>query len=162
MNRQQAIDFLKYNPVKYARLLGFDKLGDIHNDWIIDMVRGKDDTTLQGHRGSFKTTCVSFALSELIILLPRSRTMFLRKTDGDVKEIIKQVQKILSDPHTLYLAQVGTEAFRLLINILFYYLCKCEGQNKPRGTRENKADLSGASKHQEQRRQDLQHGNAVA
>ena len=105
MNRQQAIDFLKYNPVKYARLLGFDKLGDIHNDWIIDMVRGKDDTTLQGHRGSFKTTCVSFALSELIILLPRSRTMFLRKTDGDVKEIIKQVQKILSDPHTLYLVE---------------------------------------------------------
>lgn len=105
MNRQQAIDFLKYNPVKYARLLGFDKLGDIHNDWIVDMVRGKDDETLQAHRGSYKTTCVSVALSEIIILLPRLCTMFLRKTDNDVKEIIKQVQKILSDPHTLYLVQ---------------------------------------------------------
>ena len=106
MNRQQAIDFLKYNPVKYAKMLGFDKLGTLHNDWIVDMVRGKEDTTLQAHRGSYKTTCVSIALSEIIILLPRLRTMFMRKTDNDVKEIIKQVQKILSDPHTLYLVQV--------------------------------------------------------
>lgn len=105
MNRQQAIDFLKYNPVKYAKMLGFDKLGGLHNDWIVDMVRGKEDTTLQAHRGSYKTTCVSIALSEIIILLPRLRTMFMRKTDNDVKEIIKQVQKILSDPHTVYIVQ---------------------------------------------------------
>ena len=106
MNRQQAIEFLKYHPVKYAKLLGFDKLGSLHNDWIVDMVIGKEDHTLQAHRGSYKTTCVSIALSEIIILLPRLRTMFLRKTDNDVKEIIKQVQKILSDPHTLYLVEV--------------------------------------------------------
>lgn len=106
MNRQQAIDFLKYRPVKFARLLGFDKLGDLHNDWIMDMVRGKNDETLQAHRGSYKTTCVSIALSEIIILLPRYRTMFFRKTDNDVKEIIKQVQKILSDPHTLHLIYI--------------------------------------------------------
>ena len=106
MNRKQAIDFLKYNPVKYAKMLGFDKLGSLHNDWIMDMVWGKGDRTLQSHRGSYKTTCDSIALSEIIILLPRFRTMFMRKTDNDVKEIIKQVQKILSDPHTLYLVQV--------------------------------------------------------
>lgn len=106
MNRQQAIEFLKYNPVKYAKMLGFDKLGSLHNDWIMDMVWGKADKTLQSHRGSYKTTCDSIALSEIIILLPRFRTMFMRKTDNDVKEIIKQVQKILSDPHTLYLVQV--------------------------------------------------------
>lgn len=105
MNRQQAIEFLKYNPVKYAKMLGFDKLGGLHNDWIVDMVRGKEDETLQAHRGSYKTTCVSIALSEIIILLPRLRTMFMRKTDNDVKEIIKQVQKILSDPHTVYIIQ---------------------------------------------------------
>lgn len=106
MNREQAIDFLKYNPVKYAKLLGFNKLGNLHNDWIMDMVWGQGDRTLQSHRGSYKTTCDSIALSEIIILLPRFRTMFMRKTDNDVKEIIKQVQKILADPHTLYLVQV--------------------------------------------------------
>ena len=103
MNRQTAIEFLKYNPVKYAKLLGFDKLGSLHNDWIMGMVWGKADETLQGHRNSYKTTCVSLALSEIIILLPRLRTMFMRKTDNDVKEIIRQVQKILSDPHTVYI-----------------------------------------------------------
>lgn len=31
--------------------------------------------------------------------------MFMRKTDADVKEVVKQTQKILSDPHTLYFVQ---------------------------------------------------------
>ena len=105
MNRQQAIDFLKYNPVKYAKMLGFTKLGDLHNEWIKEMVRGKEDYTLMAHRASYKTTCVSVALALIIILLPNKRTLFIRKTDVDVKEVLKQVQKILIDPHTVYLAQ---------------------------------------------------------
>lgn len=59
------------------------------------MVRGREDTTLQAHRGSYKTTCVSLALSIIIVLLPNKKTLFLRKTDTDVKEIIRQVQNIL-------------------------------------------------------------------
>lgn len=105
MNREQAVDFLKNNPAKFGRLLGFDKLSNLHNDWIHEMVCGKEDKTLQGSRGTYKTTCVSIALAETIIMLPRFRTMFMRKTDTDVKEVIKQVQKILKDPHTLYLVQ---------------------------------------------------------
>lgn len=105
MTKQQAIDFLKYNPVKFAHLIGFTKLGKIHNDWIIDMVRGKEDATLQASRGTYKTTCVSVSLSLIIILLPNYRTLFMRKTDADVKEVIKQVQKILLDPHTQYIVQ---------------------------------------------------------
>lgn len=105
MTRQQAIDFLLNKPSEYAKMLGFDKLGSLHNRWIIDMVRGKEDTTLMAHRASYKTTCVSIALSEIIILLPRMRTMFMRKTDTDIKEVIRQVQKILIDPHTQYFVQ---------------------------------------------------------
>lgn len=105
MDRKTAINFMLNSPDRYARLLGFNKLTDIHRNWIMDMVKGKEDETLQAHRGSYKTTCVSIALSEIIILLPRLRTMFMRKTDNDVKEIIKQVQKILSDPHTQYIVQ---------------------------------------------------------
>ena len=105
MTRQEAVDFLLYRPVDFAHLLGFDKLTDLHNDWIINMVRGTDDDTLRAHRGSYKTTCVSFALSIIIILLPNCRTTFLRKTDADVKEVIRQVQNILKDPHTVYLVQ---------------------------------------------------------
>ena len=105
MTRQQAVEFLLTRPVEFAHMLGFTKLGRLHNDWIVDMVRGKDDKTLQAARGTYKTTCVSFALALFIILLPNKRTMFMRKTDSDVKEVIKQVQKILQDPHTQYFVQ---------------------------------------------------------
>lgn len=64
------------------------------------MLTSKTDHTLQAHRGSYKTTCVSVILALLIILLPNKRILFMRKTDSDVKEIIKQVQNILLDPHT--------------------------------------------------------------
>lgn len=105
MTRQQAIDFLLHTPDKYAHMLGFGKLGTIHRQWIIDMVRGKEDKTLQSSRGTYKTTCVSVALALIVILLPNKRTLFMRKTDGDIKEVIKQVQKILLDPHTQYFVQ---------------------------------------------------------
>lgn len=105
MTRQQAIDFLLNRPSEYAKMLGFDKLGSLHNRWIADMVRGSEDKTLQSSRGTYKTTCVSVALALIVILLPNKRTLFMRKTDGDIKEVIKQVQKILLDPHTQYFVQ---------------------------------------------------------
>ena len=105
MNRQQAVEFLLNNPVKFAHMIGFTKLRDFHNSWIKQMIKSKSDKTLQGSRGTYKTTCVSVALALIIILLPNKRTMFMRKTDNDVKEVIKQVQKILQDPHTLYFVQ---------------------------------------------------------
>ena len=106
MTREQAVNFLLEKPYLFAHMLGFTKLTELHNGWIIDMVRGKEDKTLQAHRGSYKTTCVSIALAIIIILTPRKKTLFMRKTDTDVKEVIKQVQKILLDPHTLYFVQV--------------------------------------------------------
>lgn len=105
MTREQAVNFLLNNPVKFAHSLGFTKLRDLHNEWIKDMVRGREDKTLQASRGTYKTTCVSVALSLIILLLPNLRTMFQRKTDADVKEVIKQVQKILKDDHTQYFCQ---------------------------------------------------------
>ena len=105
MTRQEAVEFLLYNPVKFGKMLGFTKLGSLHNDWIVDMVKGTEDRTLQASRGTYKTTCDSIALAEIIILLPRLRSMFMRKTDTDVKEVIKQVQKILKDGHTRYFVQ---------------------------------------------------------
>ena len=105
MNREQAITFLKTKPAKYGHMLGFTDLTDIHNQWIIDMLLGKGDITKQASRGTYKTTCVSVTLALLIILLPSMHSMFMRKTDTDVKEVIKQVQKILQDPHTQYLVQ---------------------------------------------------------
>ena len=56
MTRQQAVDFLLTNPYKLGHMLGFTKLTELHNGWIIDMVRGREDKTLQAHRSSYKTS----------------------------------------------------------------------------------------------------------
>lgn len=105
MNRAQAIDFLKNKPYKFGHMLGFTDLTTLHNEWIKSMLTGKEDETLMASRGTYKTTCVSIALALIIILLPNYRTLFMRKTDTDVKEVIKQVQKILKDAHTQVLVQ---------------------------------------------------------
>ena len=42
------------------------------------------------------------ALALIIILLPKEKTLFIRKTDDDVKEVIKQVQNILKSQYVKY------------------------------------------------------------
>ena len=102
MTREQAVLFLKTNPYKFGHLVGFTKLTELHNRWIIDMLCGKEDKTLQAHRGSYKTTCVSIALALIIVLLPNMRTLFMRKTDTDIKEIVSQVKKLLLSDQMRY------------------------------------------------------------
>jgi len=98
LTREAAIAILLNEPVKIGYAVGFDKLTALHNRWIIDMIRGTQDKTLQSHRGSYKTTCVSIALACIFVLLPNKKTLFLRKTDADVKEVIRQVRNILLSP----------------------------------------------------------------
>ena len=79
MTRTEAIQFLMQQPVRFGRMIGFDKLKDeLHNGWIRKMMdfNGKD-ATLQAHRGSYKTTCVSIALALLIVLMPNLKILFI-------------------------------------------------------------------------------------
>lgn len=144
MTREQAVKFLKNKPYKFGHMLGFTKLTELHNKWIVDMVRGSGDKTLQAHRASYKTTCVSIALALTILLFPNRRTMFLRKTDSDVKEIINQVKKILENEVCLYFVQciyginlriTASNAGELSTNLT----------NDPRGTSQLVAFGCGAS-----------------
>lgn len=93
--KKELVKLLKTQPYLFGKALGFSKLTKLNNEWIIDMVFGEKDETLQAHRGSYKTTCVSIALVLIIILFPNEKTKFFRKTDSAVKEIIRQVSKML-------------------------------------------------------------------
>ena len=73
MTRTEAVNFLIKKPYKFGHLLGFTKLIKLHNGWIRKMLKAKNDETLQAHRGSYKTTCVSIALALLMILCPNKR-----------------------------------------------------------------------------------------
>ena len=106
MTRQEAVNFLIRTPYKFGHMVGFNKLTKVHNGWMRKMISGKGNYTLQGHRASFKTTCLSIVLVIIMILHPNDRILFCRKTDEDVKEIIDQVRKILQMPQTQYLVQI--------------------------------------------------------
>ena len=106
MTRQRAIAILKDEPIRLGWAVGFNDLKPMHNDWMHDMITARQDRLLQAHRGSYKTTCVSVALACIIVLLPNRKTMFMRKTDSDVKEVIRQVQNILMSSYMQGLAEL--------------------------------------------------------
>lgn len=125
MKNDVLIHLLRDEPVKVAHGLGFTLLTDIHNDWIRKMAFSKKDHTLLGHRGSYKTTCVAIALWLIIILKPYENTMFFRKTEDDVIEIIRQVKNILESEFSRDVVnqlygkplQVASSAFKIDTNL---------------------------------------------
>lgn len=134
MTRAEAVNFLVTKPYKVGNLIGFTKLTLLHNGWIINMVKSKEDKTLQSHRGSYKTTCVSIALAILMVLLPNKRILFMRKTDADVKEIIKQVQNILINPY-----------FQVFVIAIYGVQCKLVSANATEVTTNLTTDIKGTA-----------------
>lgn len=113
--RKQVVSFLKKKPVEFAKMVGFTRLTDLHNSWIKNMVFGKHDETLMAHRSSYKTTCVSVSLAIIMILFPNKRIMFIRKTDSDVKEVLRQVSNILTNQYTRYIVKLIYENVSLTL-----------------------------------------------
>lgn len=97
-NVEEWAQLVRHHPVAFGVESGFDKLGDLHNEWIKAFLFEKDDYTLQAHRGSYKTTCLSVAMALMIVIYPNTPIIFLRKTDADVRSIMRQVAKLLMEP----------------------------------------------------------------
>ena len=93
---KEALEVLVRHPAEVGRLCGFERLTDgLHGEWLRLMLRSADDVTLLAHRGSYKTTCLSLAMAILMVTEPRRNILFLRKTDEDVCEVLRQVKGIL-------------------------------------------------------------------
>lgn len=98
---ETAYRFLTERPAQYGQMLGYPDLrDDLHGEWIRKMVLGKGDMTLQAHRGSYKTTCDCIGLAEDILLRGDINSIFFRKTDNDIQEVINNVTRILASPVT--------------------------------------------------------------
>lgn len=84
------------HPAQVGRWCGYTLLTDeLHGEWMRQILSGKEDMTLQAHRGSYKTTCVALVLAILTCTDGLCANLFMRKTDDDVKEVIRQVQMIV-------------------------------------------------------------------
>ena len=92
---KNLVSLLRNEPYKIGQLCGFKDLTELHNEWLKMMIYGDDEFTLLAHRGSYKTTCLSICFAFIIVLFPYKTIIFVRKTDDDVIEVIKQVSNLL-------------------------------------------------------------------
>ena len=94
-----ALEYMTQHPAVLGRSLGYlDLRDDLHGIWMRKMLEASEDMTLQAHRGSYKTTCLCIVLAILLAVEPDKTIMFLRKTDDDVIEVVRQVSRILQHP----------------------------------------------------------------
>lgn len=97
-DRETAAFYMLRCPADLGRRLGYTLLkDDLHGEWMRSMLLTDEDMTLQAHRGSYKTTCLCIVLAVMLVIWPEKTIMFLRKTDADVVEVIRQVARILAD-----------------------------------------------------------------
>lgn len=93
---KESAELMSRRPVTVGHLCGFDRLRpELHGDWLDMMLHSREDVTILAHRGSYKTTCLSLAMALLMVLEPTRNILFLRKTDEDVTEVLRQVKGIL-------------------------------------------------------------------
>lgn len=110
-NQEKAVRLLA-DPIALGRALGYtDFRYGLHDVWIRQMIAPGEDMTLQAHRGSYKTTCLCVAIALMMIRYRDKNIIFLRKTDSDVVEVIKNVNRILEDDvfRAVFCALTGSE-----------------------------------------------------
>ena len=95
ISKNGIIRVLKEKPYLIAKKLGYKDFTELHNEWLKKLIFETDDFTLQAHRGSYKTTCLIIAITIIILLKPTKTIGFFRKTDSNVKEVIRGVAKAL-------------------------------------------------------------------
>ena len=96
LTKEEARNLLINNPIEIGHWVGFKDLTEINNEWLKSFLYSTEDQTLQGHRGSYKTTTLSLFLAIHAIIAPSENALFFRKTSDDVNEVIKQTANILS------------------------------------------------------------------
>lgn len=94
-SKYQILNLIKDNPVEIGHWVGFEDLTELHNEWLKLFLFSEDDLTLQGHRGSFKTTTLSLFFAIHTVIRPNETLMYFRKTGSDVAEICRQTLHIL-------------------------------------------------------------------
>lgn len=102
--KDDLLDLVYECPADIAYDIGYERLTDLHSEWIRDMVFGEGDETIQGHRGSFKTTCLIVAFAFICVFYNKYRTIFIRKTDTDVAEVMAATANVLNSAYFKSLA----------------------------------------------------------
>lgn len=131
LSKIEYLDLVTDEPYIIGQKVGFKDLTILHNEWIKNImgINSNKDYTLLAHRGSYKTTCLTIAVSLMLLLEPNKNIIILRKADSDVKEVIKQIYKIMNSKLYLFLVKAiygvdltftEVSAFNLSTNLATY------------------------------------------
>ncbi len=105
MNRADIWNIWRYHPAAVGRMVGFSDLTDeLHGRWMQHILYGAGDYTLQAHRLSYKSSCLSVSLAMWCVLNHARNAILVRKTDADVGESIKQAKKVFENEAFCWMA----------------------------------------------------------
>lgn len=83
-------------PLLLARILGKDKVKhSIHEEWIRDLWK-KGNSTIQGHRGSYKSTCNVIGVIWGLLFDPDKTILIARKSASEASKMVSEIMQMYS------------------------------------------------------------------
>ena len=106
MTAQDKARALIAHPAALGWALGYkDFKPNLHGEWIRWIVTGEKDGTLQAHRGSYKTTCLSLAIAALMALRPEKTIADLSWAGGEEDSVIDDKGNVTKKAKAPYLPE---------------------------------------------------------
>lgn len=93
--KEKLLQLIANDPATIGKWEGYTLLTDLHNDWLRTFLFSTKDISIQAHRGSYKTTVLGLFFALHVLTAPDELLLYARKTDSDVKEVMKTTQNIL-------------------------------------------------------------------
>ena len=93
--KEKLLNLISKSPVTIGEWEGYSLLTDLHNEWLREFLFSTEDVSIQAHRGSYKTTVLGIFFALHVLTAPDELLLYARKTDSDVKEVMKTTQNIL-------------------------------------------------------------------
>ena len=93
--KETLLNLISKSPVTIGQWEGYTLLQDLHNEWLREFLFSTEDVSIQAHRGSYKTTVLGIFFALHVLTAPDELLLYARKTDSDVKEVMKTTQNIL-------------------------------------------------------------------
>ena len=93
--KEKLLQLIANDPATIGKWEGYDLLTDLHNEWLRTFLFSTKDISIQAHRGSYKTTVLGLFFALHVLTAPDELLLYARKTDSDVKEVMKTTQNIL-------------------------------------------------------------------
>ncbi len=108
---------IKKRPSLLGRLIGFDKLLPLHDEWITYCWDTKGAHGLMAFRGSYKTTAVVLVgIIRYLLFFPSSRILLIRKTHNNACLMVKTISRAFDKPEikALFALAHGIEPVKII------------------------------------------------